>query len=194
MVAKLKTEKAMDQKEAFTKSAEIWKGMSDTDKEPYQAKSKVDEERYKTQLADLEANGFFTCADGTKSSDIYVDPKKKYGDDCMLPKRPLSAYLFYTTENVNKLKNLENCSHTDAMKKCGQLWNALDDDGKQKYNDMHDNDGKRYKQQMNDLDVKGFFILADGSKSSDHKAAPKAKKRAKKGEEKPEKAKKQKKE
>ena len=32
MVAKLKNEKGMDQKEAFAKSAEIWKGLSETDK------------------------------------------------------------------------------------------------------------------------------------------------------------------
>ena len=47
MVAKLKQEKAMDQKEAFTKSAEIWKSMDDEAKTPYAAKSKKDEERYK---------------------------------------------------------------------------------------------------------------------------------------------------
>jgi hypothetical protein len=42
--------------------------------------------------------------DGQKSTDLYVDPKKKYGEDCLLPRKPLSAYLFYTTENVNLLK------------------------------------------------------------------------------------------
>ena len=39
--------------------------------------------------------------DGQKSTDLYVDPKKKYGETCVVPKKPLSAYLFYTTENVN---------------------------------------------------------------------------------------------
>jgi len=57
--------------------------------------------------------------DGKRSIDLYVEPKKKYGEDCMLPKKPLSSYLFYTTENVNRLKEKENCSHTEAMKKCG---------------------------------------------------------------------------
>ena len=109
----------------------------------------------------------------------------------MLPKKPLSAYLFYTTENVNKLKEKESCSHTEAMKKCGQLWNGLAGDDKQKYTDMHDRDVTRYQGQMAALDTKGFFIMADGSKSSDHKST-KTKKRAKKTEGKPEKAKKQK--
>ena len=143
-VANLKAEKAYDQKVAFAKSAEIWKSLSEEDKAPYTAKSKADETRYKTQLSDLEEHGFFTNADGIKSTDMHVDPKKKFGDDCLLPKRPLSAYLFYTTENVNKLKEREGCAHTEAMKKCGELWNALDVVGKQPYQDKHDLDAKRY--------------------------------------------------
>jgi hypothetical protein len=59
-----------------------------------------------------------------------VDPKKKYGEDCLLPKKPLAAYLFYTTENVNPLKEKENCTHTEAMKKCGQQWNQLSAEGR----------------------------------------------------------------
>lgn len=124
-VAKLKVEKNLDQKEAFAKSAEIWKTLSDADKAPYQGKSKADEERYKKQLKELEDNGFFLTEDGKKSTDLHVDPKKKYGNDCVVPKKPLSAYLFYTTENVNKIKEADNCTHPDAMKKCGALWNAL---------------------------------------------------------------------
>lgn len=83
--------------------------------------------------------------DGIKSTDLAVDPKKKFGADCLLPKKPLSAYLFYTTENVNKLKEKENCSHTEAMKKCGQLWNVLETEEKSKYMDMHDKDVNRHK-------------------------------------------------
>ena len=74
--------------------------------------------------------------DGTKSTDLHVDPKKKFGEDCTLPKKPLSAYLFYTTENVNKIKEAENCSHTDAMKKCATIWNSLPPEDKKKYTDM----------------------------------------------------------
>jgi hypothetical protein len=103
-VAKLKVEQKMEQKTAFAKSAEIWKTMNDTDKTPYAAKAKADEVRFQTQLKELEDKGFFTTADGIKSTDLYVDPKKKYGEDCFVPKKPLSAYLFFTTEKVNKIK------------------------------------------------------------------------------------------
>jgi len=62
-----------------------------------------------------------------------------------LPKKPLSAYLFYTTENVNRLKEEAGCSHPEAMKKCGELWNSLSETDRQKYNDMHDKDDARYR-------------------------------------------------
>lgn len=65
------------------------------------------------------------------------------------------------------------------MKKCGELWNKLTPDEKKKYEDKHDKDVLRYKGQIQDLDKKGFFIMDDGSKSSDHQA--KLKKRSKKG-------------
>lgn len=98
----------------------------------------------------------------------------------MVPKKPLSAYLFYTTENVNSLKDKEGCTHPEAMKKCGELWNKLQPDEKKIYEAKHDKDVVRYKQQIEDLDKKGFFVMDDGSKSSDHVA--KQKKRPKKSE------------
>ena len=179
ILSKLKSEQGLDQKAAFTKSAEIWKSMSDEGKKPYLDKSKMDEERYKRQLAELEKNGFFLTDDGVKSTDLYVDPKKKYGETCVVPKKPLSAYLFYTTENVNSLKEKEGCTHPEAMKKCGELWNKLQPDEKKKYEDKHDLDVVRYKGQVNALDKNGFFMMDDGSKSSEHVA--KLKKRSKKG-------------
>ena len=178
-VAKLKQEKGLEQKQAFAKSAEMWKALSDDDKKPYNDKATADEKRYKDQLAELEEKGYFTMPDGTKSTDQYVDPKKKYGEDCVVPKKPLSAYLFFTTENVNKIKEKDGCSHPEAMKKCGEVWNGLSADEKKIYEDKNAKDTERYKKQLEDLDKNGYFMMDDGTKSSDHKSSLK-KKRAKK--------------
>ena len=113
--------------------------------------------------------------DGQKSTDLYVDPKKKYGKDCLLPRKPLSGYLFYTTENVNLIKVQEKCTHSEAMKKCGALWVALSPEEKQKYHEMHEKDEIHYKKQMEDLDKLGYFVLDDGSKSIEYKAKLKKK-------------------
>lgn len=63
-VAQLKKEQGLDQKDAFTKSAEIWKSLSDEQKKPYVDKNKQDEERYKRQMTELQENGFFMTEDG----------------------------------------------------------------------------------------------------------------------------------
>lgn len=100
--------------------------------------------RYQRQLKELEEKGYFTTAEGGKSTDLYVDPKKKWGEDCVVPKKPLSAYLFYTTANVNKIKESEGITHSEAMKKCGSLWNSLQPDEKKIYEDKNGEDSKRY--------------------------------------------------
>lgn len=64
------------------------------------------------------------------------------------------------------------------MKKCGEIWNTLTPDERAKYDQMHEKDKIRYEEQVTSLDKKGFFIMQDGSKSSDH--TTNLKKRAKK--------------
>ena len=150
--------------------------MTDKQKEPYVKKSNADEQRYQKQLKELDTKGYFINDDGVKSTDVMIDPKKKYGKDCVVPKRPISAYLAFTTDMVNKLKEKEKIEkHTDAMKRCGEIWSKYSDKEKKKYNDLHDKDVKRYDKQMLELHKKGFFIMDDGSKSSDHQAKIKKK-------------------
>lgn len=108
------------------------------------AKHEADLLRYKTQLNELEEKGFFTDAAGGKSTDIPVDPKKKFGKDCVLPKKPLSCYLFFTMDQVNKIKEKEKCTHPEAMVRCGKIWNVMTEDDKKNYTDKHNLDAIRY--------------------------------------------------
>ena len=54
------------------------------------------------------------------------------------------------------------------MKGAGAAWNTLDDAGKKKYNEMAAKDAERFKKQTEEVKEKGFFLLEDGSKSTDH--------------------------
>ena len=75
------------------------------------------------------------------------------------------------------------------MKKCGQIWNDLDAEKKAVYENKHNVDAQRYQKQCVDLDKNGYFIMEDGTKSSEHKA--KLKKRAKKNDKEDKKAEKE---
>lgn len=130
----------------------------------------------------MKQKGFFTNKDGTKSTDekpmsnTAKDLKKKYGD-VVLPKRPSSGYICFTTHNLNRVKEEEKIAiHTQAMVRCGAIWNAMTPAEKKKYEDMHDKDVKRYEKQLKELEKKGYFMMDDGSKSSDH--TPKVKRNA----------------
>jgi hypothetical protein len=52
----------------------------------------------------LEKKGYFLFPDGTKSCDVRADPKKKYGNDVVLPARVKSAYSYFMAENSAKVK------------------------------------------------------------------------------------------
>ena len=71
MVKKLKEQNSdLSHKEAFTKSAEIWKQLDTTTKAKFEAKSKAEDDRYNRQFKELENKGFFTHEDGTRSCDV----------------------------------------------------------------------------------------------------------------------------
>ena len=68
--------------------------MTDEDKKPYYELYAADFKKYNNQKAELKEKGYFTMPDGSKSTDQYVhpkkkygDPKKKYGEDCVVPKQ-----------------------------------------------------------------------------------------------------------
>ena len=129
-VERLKKEEGLSHKEAFTKSGQLWQGLSEDDKAPWAKLAAADAERHAAQCKELEENGFFIMKDGTKSSDH--KKKAKYDENVRLPKRTTSAYIFFTTENVNKVKaerKLEK--HTEAMAACGEIWRGLSDEQKE---------------------------------------------------------------
>lgn len=64
-------------------------------------------------------------------------------DGKLKPSRPNSAYIFFSTEIIPKLKKDEGIAHKDAMSKAGALWNELTEEKKAPYNKMHDEDVKR---------------------------------------------------
>jgi hypothetical protein len=61
------------------------------------------------------------------------------------------------------------------MTKVGAFWQALSSKEKMKYHEMHEKYEIRYQKQIEDLDKLGYFILDDGSKSSEYKAKVKKK-------------------
>ena len=140
-----------------------------------------DKIRYEKESKEFEEKGWFTMKDGKKSSSIEItDPKKKYGADCVVPKKPLSAYMIWNAANIKRVREEEKIEKiTDAMKKMGELWKEMPDSDKKKWENEATKDKARHDKQLAELMKKGWFKMDDGSKSSDHTAKPPKQKRKK---------------
>jgi len=177
-VAKFK-EEGHNHKDAFKMAGDKWKTLSDKEKEPFMKMQATDQARYEKQLAELEKNGYF-MQDGVKSTDmVNLDPKKKYGPDVLLPKRALGSYMYFTQDRTKSIAEKEKIPWTEATKRAGEIWSKLSEKEKKPYEDKHAKDEIRYQKQMDDLMKKGFFLLDDGTKSSDQKAKQKKKRASK---------------
>lgn len=82
------------------------------------------------------------------------------------PKKPSSAYLFYSNATRPHFMS-KGFSITEASKKIGEEWKLLTDAGKAKYVKMADQDKLRFEKEMNELNSKGYFVNSDGIKSTD---------------------------
>lgn len=109
--------------------------------------------------------------------------KEKEDPNVVKPTRAISSYIFFSNETIPKLKEEKKIAHKDAMGEAGKIWNKMSDDEKKPFDKMHEEDVKRYEKQLKELKDKGYFIMADGTKSSDHVVA--SKKRKAKSETKP---------
>ena len=83
-----------------------------------------DKVRYDKQQTDFDEKGWFTNEDGTKSNSSASAAKlplsKRFNDDVLLPKKPASAYLCYTTAHLEEIrKELNTKKVTEAMKQAG---------------------------------------------------------------------------
>ena len=118
-------------------------------------------------------------ADGIQSNQI-IPENPKFLDHVVQPKKPTTGYFFFNGEKVKALRaESAAMTQTEALKASGALWTSLSEEERQKYEVMASNDKDRYQKELKDLITQGYFIMADGSKSSDHQAkAKKSKKNA----------------
>ncbi len=73
--------------------------------------------------------------------------KKKPSKDPNAPKKPSTAYLFFSNDKRNELKE-QGLSFTEIGEKLGELWKAVSDEEKKKYEALAAKDKERYTEEM----------------------------------------------
>eukprot|EP01025_Chloroclados_australasicus_P058477 TRINITY_DN7346_c0_g3_i1.p1 TRINITY_DN7346_c0_g3~~TRINITY_DN7346_c0_g3_i1.p1 ORF type:complete len:212 (-),score=70.78 TRINITY_DN7346_c0_g3_i1:221-856(-) len=75
--------------------------------------------------------------------------KKRAKKDKNAPKRGLSAYMMYSNEKRNEVKEkFPDLGFTEIPKKIAEMWKGLSAEEKQPYEDMAAKDKKRYEREM----------------------------------------------
>ena len=143
--------------------------------------------------------GFFTNKDGVNSETLdKVKVKVKKGSEKLevvqagvivaapeplpvKPKKNCIPFMFFVKEKSKAILVEHNCkSAAGSLKILGEMWGKMSDEDKTPYTEQSAKDKQRQLAQIKEMEENGFFIMADGSKSTDHVKKPKViKKRAK---------------
>lgn len=84
------------------------------------------------------------------------------------PTKPIQPYIYYSTQRVREIKAANpSITHTEATKQAGADWKTLKEDEKAPFVKQAQNDEQRYQKQLQELKTKGYFTMADGTKSTD---------------------------
>ena len=180
---------AITQTEGAKLAGTTWGTMSDKEKAPFEKLATEDKARYEKQTNELETKGFFKMGDGSKSTDpanahlAKVKKSKSAKDDQepepLQPKRAISSYMYFNSElsAVIRAKNPGvNMPIAEVSKLVSEKWGAMTDGQKQPFEDKNALDKKRLEKQNGELNKKGYFMMEDGSKSTDEQNVPKKRK------------------
>jgi hypothetical protein len=132
-----------------------WKEIDPAEKKKYEEMYERAKKEYDKEFAEYQKNKPESESESESESDSDSDkgkkkrkaPKKK--KDPNAPKQPPTAYLIFCSENRAKVKaENKDLSMIEVTKKLSEQWRALDDDGKQKYNQMAAQQKAEYEKKM----------------------------------------------
>jgi len=140
---------------------ELWNACGDKQKKKYTEKSLKEKERYQTEVTDyVKAGGDIDDLKRKRKGDSKEKSGKK-GDkinkqkDPAAPKRPKSAYLFFSLEERERLKKEQpSLNFADVGKLVGERWKAINPAVKAQYQKMAEDAKLKY-----DADVRSYQTL-----------------------------------
>ena len=113
----------------------MWKNMSPEERLPWDEAAAKDKQRYLTEKAMYTGE--------------WKVEKKRTKKDSRAPKRPPSAFLYFSGEHRSTIKE-ENpgITNTDISKELGRLWREMSDDQKKPYVDQEKAERVKYNEDM----------------------------------------------
>lgn len=117
-------------KELMSKLADMWRGLSDDEKAPYEEKAAEAKDAY------IKAGGGAKKDGEGKAKKASKAKKGKDGEEGEKPKRGPNAYMIFSNEKRGEVK-AENpgLKVTEIAKVIGDMWKELSEEEKQEYKD-----------------------------------------------------------
>ena len=136
---------------------EMWKAVSEKEKEKYEALSKKDKARYAKEMESYVPPPEDELEE--KGKRVRGQKKERTG-----PKRPLSAYMYFCQDAREAIKNDHpDMAGREVTTELGRRWKELSDEQKKPYEAKHATDKERYASEK-----------ASGAETSESKPAAKA--------------------
>lgn len=142
-----------------------------------------DKKRHEKQVAERAKKGYFILEDKSKSTDpanakLFKAKKKDSDDnsqpDDLQPKKPLSGFMFFSKDYGKTLREKASDKSVGVIQQqVGEKWGEMTDKEKAPYRKVNEEDKLRYAKQLAEIEKKGYFMMPDGSKSTDTQNIPK---------------------
>jgi arsenate reductase-like glutaredoxin family protein len=110
---------------------DVWRDMSNEEKEPYETLAATDKKRYLAELASFqEAGGVMQTkarkVKGGGKKNSKANNSKATGEKNKIPRAP-SAYNLFVKERMSELKKSSEKKVSELMKEIGKEWSELSD-------------------------------------------------------------------
>jgi high mobility group protein B1 len=126
------------------KCAENWKNLNEQEKKRFHDLAEQDKMRYEQQMQS------YVSPVGVRGA------KRKPAKDPNAPKKALSAFFWFCSEERPRIKGLNpDYGLGDVAKELGKLWSVMDPETKRKYENMAENDKARYEREINEYKLTG---------------------------------------
>jgi len=157
---------------------ELWNNCGDKQKKKYTEKSLKEKERYASETAEyIKAGGDPEDLKRRKKSDGKEKPgkktEKKKEKDPEAPKKPKSAYLFFSLEERERLKKEQpSLNFGDVGKLIGERWKQITPQAKAKYQKMADDAKAKYEAEFKTYQASRASANTTTSTASKKKSSP----------------------
>ena len=121
-------------------------------------------------MTDVKAKGKKAAVEKSPAAKSTGKKKGKMDEDDQKrkPPQPITAYIYFSNETVPRIKAERGCTHSEAFKLVGTEWNKLSEEAKAPFVQKSNEDKARYEEQLKMFKSEGYFMLADGTKSTDY--------------------------